>query len=274
MGYLPLSAIIVVKNAEKTLDDCLKSVRRNNPAEIIIIDGMSTDRTLEISRAYTERIYCDEGKGVSVAHQIGAEQAAQEYLAYIDSDIILTDGALAAMLEEFKAGGYANLQATVLPRDDSTYWARAIEQHVQLIRKRNPGGLSTALLRKDVTLKIGFDPSIKVAGDDVDFLTRLKKQGYKPGISPVVVYHWHPDSMKSLFRERLWYGRAKPPLIKKLGPWNAGLWAPLVMGYWLSFCIIKGKWNLLPYFMVFGIADNAGMVKGFFEMVTARKKSL
>jgi glycosyltransferase involved in cell wall biosynthesis len=272
MSNIPVSAIVVVKNGEKTIEDCLRSVHLNNPAEIIIVDGKSTDKTLEIAARYTNKIFSDDGQGVSVAHQIGAEQATQEYIAYIDSDIILTDDALGSMLQEFKTGEYANLQATVLPYDRSSYWARAIEQHTQRIRKRNPGGLSAALLRRDVTLNLGFDQTIRSAGDDVDFLTRLKQQGYKPGSSAIAVYHWHPDSARRLFEERFWYGRAKPPLIKKLGPLHAGLWAPLVTVYWLAFCIIKGKWSLLPYFLVSGMADNAGMLKGIFELISEDKR--
>ena len=267
MNSLPLSAIIVVRNGEKTLGDCLESVRNNNPSEIIVVDGRSTDSTPDIARAYTDRIFSDEGKGVSAAHQIGLEQAKQPYIAYIDADIILPDGALESMLQEMRNGGFANLQARLNPVKSATYWERAQDWHLQTGRARNPGGLSAAILDRDIALKIGFDPAIHIAGDDVDFLSRLKKAGYKIGTSPVCVTHAHREDWKSLARQRFWYGRAKPPLIKKLGARDTRLWAPLVMGYWLAKAILRGKWSLLPYFMVIGIADNAGMVKGAFELL-------
>jgi len=47
---LPISVIIVAKNAESTIEECLDSVRRNNPAEIIVVDGLSTDKTVSLSR--------------------------------------------------------------------------------------------------------------------------------------------------------------------------------------------------------------------------------
>jgi hypothetical protein len=45
------------------------------------------------------------------------------------------------------------------------------------------------------------------------------------------------------------------------------------MAYWLAFCIGKGRFNLLPYILVSGLADSAGMVKGMFELRGAAKKA-
>ena len=63
MEKLPISVIIVAKNAERTIEECLEKIRRNDPVEIIIIDGDSTDRTVEIARKFTRRIYSDGGRG-------------------------------------------------------------------------------------------------------------------------------------------------------------------------------------------------------------------
>jgi glycosyltransferase involved in cell wall biosynthesis len=247
---LPISAIVCVKNGENTLDKCLDSIRRNNPAEIIIVDGDSTDKTLDIARRYTDRLFSDGGRGVSLAPRIGAEQAGQRYLAYIDADIVLTGSALSTMLDEFEAHGYGNLQAQVLPLDTANYWSWAIDQHVMLLRRRNPGGLSTCILRRDITLKVDFDTSISLAGDDVDFLSRLKLGGYTLGTSQVVVYHHHPDSFKRFWKERFWFGRSSPRLLIKYRFIKASLYPPVVMLYWCAYCLLRGKIRLWPLFVV------------------------
>ncbi len=265
MNKLPISAIVVVKNGEKTLVDCLKSLQRNNPAEIIVIDGKSTDRTLEIARAYTERLYSDDGKGVSFAHQPGLEQASQSYIAFIDADILLPEGALETMLDELKVGNYTNLQAQVRNTSQDSYFARGAETHVRMILNRIQGGLSACVMDKKSALKTGFDPSIYLAGDDIDFMYRLKRAGYKVGISSVVAEHEHQADFRSFVRQKFWYGRSKPALIRKHGPWKGDLWAPAVMAYWLGFCLIRGKLNLIPFFLVGGVVETAGMAKGFFE---------
>ena len=126
MGLLPVSVIICAKNAEGTIESCLKSVVDNNPAEIVVIDGLSTDRTLEITRRYTDLIYLDEGKGFTYSQQMGADRSTQEYIAYVDADVTLLPGTLDTMLTEFRQGDYISICAQVKPATLSNYWERAV----------------------------------------------------------------------------------------------------------------------------------------------------
>ena len=64
MDNLPISVIIVARNSERTIEECMNSVQRNNPAEIIVVDGNSTDSTIEIAKRYTKRVYSDKGRGL------------------------------------------------------------------------------------------------------------------------------------------------------------------------------------------------------------------
>jgi glycosyltransferase involved in cell wall biosynthesis len=265
MDKLPISVIIPTKNAERTREECLDSVVSNNPAEIIIVDGVSTDRTLDIARRYTEGIYSDEGKGPSYAHQLGTERATQEYISYVDADIVLPQGTLATMLAELN--DYINIQARILPASCSSYWERAAAQHIPLIQARLGGGLSAALLRRDTVLKYKFDTFIKPAGDDMDFYFKLKRAGYKFGTSSACIYHHHRADLKGFIKQRFGFGRGTARLIWKYGPFNPEFWTPLNTFYWLAYCLIKGKPSLIPYFVLNGIVASAGIVKGFFEVM-------
>ena len=263
---LPVSAVIVVKNAAKTIGRCLDSVRLNRPAEIIIVDGLSSDSTLDIARAFTDRIFSDGGRGVSAAHQLGLEQAAQPCVSFIDADIMLPEGALEAMLAELRGGGFANVQASIVPYKSDTYWERSQDEEVRSRRSRVSGGLSACVLDKAKALETGFDPAVRIAGDDLDFLYRLKSAGYTACNSCVTAVHEHRTGFKGLVRQRFWYGRAKPALIRKHGLRKPELWAPAVMACWLMCYTATGRFHMLPYTLVCGLADSAGMVKGIFEM--------
>ena len=50
-----VSVCIITGNEEKNIRRCLESVRWAD--EIIVVDSLSTDRTCEIAREYTDRIY-------------------------------------------------------------------------------------------------------------------------------------------------------------------------------------------------------------------------
>ena len=274
MENLPVSVITIAKNAEETIQDCLDSVRRNNPAEIILVDGNSSDKTVDIARGYTDRIYFDEGKGLAFARQLGAEMASQEYIAYVDSDVVLTDGALATMFNELQSSGDISISARPLPGENNiSYWSRASYQHLQYsVIRRQQQYLSTmtCLLKRETVMKYRFDTSGYL--DDTLLEAKLKKEGYRLGISSVTVYHNHKDDFKNFVRYRFFLGRLTPYVLAKEGLQHIMYWPPLVMLYWLAFCLIRWKPRLIPYFTMNGIAGTAGMVKGFFDLVLRGRK--
>ncbi|MFA5628903.1 MAG: glycosyltransferase family 2 protein [Dehalococcoidales bacterium] len=266
MNRLPISVIIPVKNGEKFIEQCLESVKINNAAEIIVVDGLSKDKTLEIAVKYTSLIYSDNGLGAGFAHQIGAEKATQEYIAYVDSDIILPPNVLSNLINELKEGGFASVAATVEPANTSTYWERAIDWNSKLLEKRRKtGGLQATVLKKDTVLKYGFDAFI-THGDDLDFTTRLQKDACKQKISYIFVYHHHRADCKSVFKARANQATALPRLIKKYGVFNPRFWPPLILLYWIALSVLKGKPQYIPYFLLNFLAQSLGMLKGLFNL--------
>jgi glycosyltransferase involved in cell wall biosynthesis len=271
MENLPISVIIIARNAGSTIEGCLSSVRAQNPAEIIVVDGNSTDETLEITRRYTDRIYSDNGKGKTFARQIGAEQSTQEYIAYIDSDVVLAEGALETMLAEFRDSGNISISARQLSGTaHPSYWEWAGWQH-QLYShiRRGHQYLATmaCLLRRETILTYEFDFSPGGYVDDTLLELRLKKEGYTFGVSSAVAYHNHDVNFRDFTGYRYFLGSLNPTLVKKQGPFHAGFWPPLVALYWLGFCLVKGKLKLIPYFVVNGVVETAGMAKGFLELI-------
>src|SRR5688500_3687284 len=108
-GVLDVSVIIPVRNGEGLLEECLASLARSRPREIIVVDGNSSDATLAIARRYTTRILSDGGRGLPVARLLGAQAASCRRVLLLDADVVLPDGALAALLDEFESGGYRAL---------------------------------------------------------------------------------------------------------------------------------------------------------------------
>lgn len=93
---LPLvSVLIPTLNAATVLEDCLKSVNNQNypkgKIEIIIADGGSTDRTLEIAKKYRAKIFQNPLKTAEAGKAVALRQAKGELVALIDSDNILPD---------------------------------------------------------------------------------------------------------------------------------------------------------------------------------------
>jgi glycosyltransferase involved in cell wall biosynthesis len=272
---LPVSVVVITKNAEKDIGKCLESVKKNNPAEIIVVDGDSTDKTVEIARQFTDIIFSDHGEGKSYARQLGAEQAKQGYIAYVDSDVTLTEGALATMLGDFKKSDFVSINASleVPPGPGLSYLERGAQFYQAQLGKRHTG-LATAacLIKKETVVKYGFELGYGGYIDDYDLELRLRRDGKKFGASSAVAYHKARDTFGSFWE--CWYvlGRVASYKVRKYGPGHAGFWPPLVTGYWVGRCLIKGKFWVIPYFLALGAAETAGMTRGFFESPTRTKR--
>jgi len=272
MDKLTISVVMVARNAERTIEECLQSIRKNNPAEIIVIDGNSSDGTVEIARRYTERVYSDEGKGLGYARQLGAEQATQEYVAYVDSDVVLTENALSTMLAEFKNSDFIGIGARESPdKKCSTYWEWGQYQqdyHHRLRPRSDFLNTMAGLIRKETILRYKFDISEKYL-DDFDLGIRLGREGYKFGTSSAIYYHRHQGrtDFRSYASYRFHLGWVMSRYIRKYGLWHIGFWAPVISLYWLGFFLIRGNLKMLPYLVVDGVVLNAGWVKGLFDLI-------
>lgn len=93
MGYMEslITIVINVYNGEKYIRKCLESVinQTYRHLEILIINDGSTDKTLSICESYKDkriRIINQENKGLSLARNVGIDEAKGEYLYFVDCD--------------------------------------------------------------------------------------------------------------------------------------------------------------------------------------------
>lgn len=79
-----LSVAVIAKNEEKRLDDCLKSVAWAN--DIVVIDDMSTDRTVEIAEKYTTNIKQRKMDVEGTHRNYAYSQAENQWVMSLDAD--------------------------------------------------------------------------------------------------------------------------------------------------------------------------------------------
>lgn len=86
-----LSAVILTKDAQTHMENCLKSLH-GWAEEIIIVDGGSTDQTLPICKKYTNQIFNRPFQGsFSDDRNFGADQAKSDWILQLDADEIVPD---------------------------------------------------------------------------------------------------------------------------------------------------------------------------------------
>lgn len=181
-GLGDLTVVVPVRNAEHLLDACLASIIASGPREVIVVDGMSTDRTVETALHYPVRVISDDGAGLPAARRLGAEAAETPLVALVDADVVLPAGALARLLEEFVEGGYAGLQAGLHSVSGPDYWGRALAFHHRSGRSRNWFGLVATIFDRNALLTHDFDDRFP-SGEDIDLRWRLEAAGRRIGVS-------------------------------------------------------------------------------------------
>jgi glycosyltransferase involved in cell wall biosynthesis len=81
---LPLSAVIITRNAASQIDECLASVAFAD--EIIVVDSGSDDRTREIATLRGARVVHKEWLGFGRQKQFAVDQAAHDWVLCVDAD--------------------------------------------------------------------------------------------------------------------------------------------------------------------------------------------
>jgi glycosyl transferase family 2 len=81
-----VSVVLAVFNEEKNLEDCLTSVK-DIAQEIVIVDGTSSDRTVEIAKKFNARILITDNPPIfHINKQKAIDMAKNEWILQLDAD--------------------------------------------------------------------------------------------------------------------------------------------------------------------------------------------
>jgi len=117
-----LSIAMMVKNEEKHLENCLKSLQpilNNIDSELIIVDTGSTDNTVEISKKFTDKLYFHQwNNDFSEMRNITISYTKGKWIFILDGDEVLEN--CNAIIEFFNSGNYKNYKTGSLTTKNFT----------------------------------------------------------------------------------------------------------------------------------------------------------
>ncbi len=260
---MDVSVVVPTRNAGALLDECLAAIVASRPSEIIVVDGLSSDDTVEIARRHGARVLSDGGRGLPAARMMGARAACSRFVALIDADVVLGPGDLERLLEERRRGGYAALQAGLRSVSGPGYWGRALANHHRTGRSRNWFGVGATVFVREILLTHGFDDRFQ-SGEDIDLRWRLRTAGVKAGVSrETSVVHRFGDTWAYAKEQWLADGRGLARMVRAHGS-RAKLLATMplaamVRGIVLSLFRLEPQW--IPYFACFMVFNYRGMIE-------------
>lgn len=284
-----VSVVITTKNEEPNIANCLQSIKEQeyNNIEIIVVDNGSSDRTKEIARGYTDKVY-DKGPERSAQRNYGMiEKSNGDYVMFVDADMILSPRLIDDCVEFISKENCSALHISeiVLGRN---FWSR-----VRRFERSFYDGTvidGARFFRKDRFVDVkGFDESMsgpedwdidkklkekgriallssgrEVAIDNWPLAVLIKEKGVNPAKYQTVIYHNESEfDLKKYLKKKGYYAQSFDAYISKWGKNDPDIKKQLGFKYrFFGVFLEKGKWRkLLAHpFLTLGMYFLRGMV--------------
>lgn len=215
---MKLSIIVKALNEEELIANCLEAALEEAQkvgGEVVLIDSLSTDRTVEIASQYPVRIVQfikKEDCGCASAVQLGYQYAHGEYLYILDGDMELQPGFLLLALEYLKlnpdvAGVAGKLLETSIKTADNKRRALIAAEQRQITEVADLGG--GGLYRREAIESVGYLAHRWLpACEEAELGARLRAAGWRLIRLPdIAVLHTGYSESNFQMLSRLWRSR-------------------------------------------------------------------
>jgi GT2 family glycosyltransferase len=207
-----VSAIVVNWNGRNYLPACLDALlaQQPPPSEVLLVDNHSDDGSRElVAERYPRVRILDTGRNAGPCHarNVGAAAAREELCLFLDNDVVLHPGALAALRQCLEAdpraamvqarslcgddtavvhydGGDLHFLGTLVLRNWYTPRATAVDP-------AGPVGAAIALCflcKRSVYQAVGgFDENLFILYEDNEFSYKLRMRGHTVWVNPAAL---------------------------------------------------------------------------------------
>lgn len=230
-----LTICFPVYNEARFIDSLIRSVIGTFPLdkEIVLIDGGSTDGTLEIIRQWQEKhhnikLVNNEARYVSPGFNLAFHQTQSDYIALMGAHAEYPDNYFQKGLSILRSGE-ADAVGGPLVQKGKTWKARVIafcmsskfgvgDTEFRTSKKRSyVDSVAMAIYNRKVFDKVGLLDEAMVRNQDDEFHYRLNHHGFKIMMEPEMecVYYVRED-LAALWKQYYYYGLYKPMVLKKI----------------------------------------------------------
>lgn len=236
-----VTIVTAVYNGEKYIEETIQSVLNQTYANIeyIIIDGNSSDGTVEIIRKYEDKIsywISEKDEGMYDAINKGFKKATGDIFAYLNADDLYYDEfVVERVVKEFLTDNpslvFGNVEFIDL-NSKHLYFYKSLELSRKMIKslRRVPFAQQTSFWKKDVYFDIGgFDDSLKYVADSKFFFSIIfnKNFHYKKLNKYIAKFRWHDEGFSTADKEKM--NQESELMKKELGCFNDNIYLKLVL---------------------------------------------
>lgn len=184
-----VSFIITTRNEEAYIRSTILSILNQTAKvdkEIILVDAISTDKTVEIARTLVNKLVIEKSN-ISQGKNIGAKLSSGDILVFLNADVILEKEWLEKILRYFTSKNTVAVHGLIKPREKSLrarifvlLWNLLISFSSK-IKIVHVSGESTLAVKREVFFRVGGFREDLSAFEDIDIGLRISR------IKPVVL---------------------------------------------------------------------------------------
>jgi cellulose synthase/poly-beta-1,6-N-acetylglucosamine synthase-like glycosyltransferase len=211
-----VSIIVTCRNNEETIGECLQALNDQDypleAVEVIVVDACSTDRTVEIAKKFTDKVYC-KPLNAAAAYNYAMKLVSYSVLGFVDSDAKVEKDWLKKIVPRLSEPDVAGVSGAIETWNPENPWARSIGYEIKNRYSRigpYTGRIATMnlLLKKSVINEVGGWNENLPSQYDTDFGYRLSQKGYKIAYEPSAkCFHFNRPTLKAYWRQQLQYGK-------------------------------------------------------------------
>ncbi|MEM5881598.1 MAG: glycosyltransferase, partial [Candidatus Aenigmatarchaeota archaeon] len=269
-------------NEEKNIEECIKSVldTKYPKLEIIVIDDGSQDKTFEIAKKYTKKVFKIKNSGKANALNLGISKAKGEFIFVLDADTIVEKDIFEKLLPYFKNKNVAAVTPMIRIKKQKKFNILENFQIIEYSYQNVVGfGLSTlkrgtlnlygaaTIYRASVLKKIKFDGKNLV--EDFDMAANIQSKGYKIVVGKTFAYTKVPIKLKNFISQRIrWAVGGLKTVIKfrksffNLKKGSFGLYSLPIFSFWYVF--VPVSFFCIIYQILYWIPQNSFEIPFYF----------
>jgi len=200
---MQIDVVVLTKNSERILEKCLNSIYKNIPVNrLIVIDGYSTDRTVEIVEKFKEKygnaILIQERGTRGAARERGIKEVKTKWFMFVDSDVVLCDEWFKKVKKYMMEDGVGAVWGIEVWHGMKN--SKVLKLFLWLTRKifEIRGGTHDTLIRLEAVKDMKIPDELHVF-EDAYIKEWITRQGYKviACYDPYCI-HYRPDSVWTL----------------------------------------------------------------------------
>ncbi len=180
------SIVVPTLNEEKRIADCLRAIRAQRfegNFEIIVSDGASEDKTVEIAKRYADKVVIEKVRSIAAERQRGALEARGKIIAFTDADSLADKNWLQEIYNCFRDKRVAGAYGPVFFHDGSGIEKIIVRitlplylRIMALLGMHSPIGSNLAIRKIVFEKSGGFNMALRTS-EDLDLGKKIKKTG-------------------------------------------------------------------------------------------------